>query len=907
MPHWSLFQSGWYVDFYRRHRWKIVSGLFVLTFVLGAIFSWFFLGRTPSPGQRGEPANVAESSDKGPTTWTCSMHPQIQQPKPGKCPLCGMDLIPVTKTMGGLRTISITPDARALMNIRTSPVERRYVEHEIRMVGKVDYNETRLGYITAWVSGRLDKMYVDFTGTTVRKGDHMVYLYSEELYTAQEELIRAIKFSQDRPPRPSSVLNEIDYVASAREKLRLLGMTEEQIKKIEQQSEPSDHMTIYSDTSGIVIEKLKQEGDRVNVGDRIYTIADLSELWVHLDAYEADLPWLKYGQQVTITTEAYPGDRFYGRINFVQKFLDDKTRTVKVRVNVPNAEGKLKPEMFVHATATAKVASGGHVMDPELAGKWISPMHPEIVKDEPGVCDVCGMPLVRAETLGYVAADTSPASRPLVIPYSAALVTGKRAVVYVELPTIQAGIEGAFQQVALAVEGGDLEKIHSAFTALGKRLDEPYNQPGTDYARNLWHRFADRLSPDALRGRQARDLAAAKDALAGLEKTMERVREKFAVVDQPTYEGREIVLGPRAGAYYLVQHGLEEGELVVSQGNFKIDAEVQIQAKPSMMTPEGGGGGGHMHGHGGAMAGGEKQPAEHAMSLPQEFMQQMQDLEAAYEQIDDAMQRGDLTAINSAFEQFGGLLDAVDADKLPEHPRMQWNEFKMLLGNDVDEGSSLEEMDEANRVFLLLKNHMRRLREQFKIKQGPAAVHLVEAPPEFRAQLLPLWQAYLEMEQALAADDFAKAQQELGRLKSARAAVDASPLSEHAALVWRREAEDLDKILTALAAAPDIKNLRSSFALLSEEMGVVVRSFGLGDLAVIYQLHCPMAFEGRGATWFQGDDQPRNPYYGSTMLKCADQVNRVLPEQPAAADESESKAEQENAPADHSQHESQAR
>ncbi|HAU37562.1 MAG TPA: metal transporter, partial [Phycisphaerales bacterium] len=279
-------------------------------------------------------------------------------------------------------------------------------------------------------------------------------------------------------------------------------LTAEQVAAVEQRGKAEDHVTVNAPVSGIVIQKNAQEGMYVQTGTHIYAIADLSQLWVKLDAYEADLSWLRYGQKVEFTSVSYPGETFTGTIAFIDPILNPVTRTVKVRVNVPNPRGKLKPEMFVHGVVHSRVAAGGRVLDEALAGKWMCPMHPEIVKDSAGKCDLCGMPLVQAESLGYVSAAPTEQDKPLVIPVSAALVTGTRAIVYVEKPGVA----------------------------------------------------------------------------------------------QPTYEGREIVLGPRAGNYYLVRQGLTEGERVVTRGNFKIDSALQIQAKPSMMSPEGGGASaGHSH------------------------------------------------------------------------------------------------------------------------------------------------------------------------------------------------------------------------------------------------------------------------------------------------------------------------
>jgi len=475
----------------------------LLLLVVVLIIAAFIAGRLiPTKPAQSASAGSTEADTPKTTEWTCSMHPQIRRPKPGKCPICFMDLIPVNGDSGqiGERQISFSANALQLMEIRTTPVERKFAEARIRMVGKIDYDESRIKYITAWTPGRIDRLYVDYTGIRVKKGDHMVYLYSPDLLSAQAELIQAAKSAQNISPDSSEFINRsiLATLDAAREKLRLLGLTPQQIENIEQSGKPVDHLTIYAPIGGIVINKNATEGMYVQTGTRIYTIADLSKLWVKLDAYESDISWIRYGQQVEFTTEAYPGRVFKGRISFIDPILDAKTRTVKLRVNVDNSDGVLKPGMFVRSVSKAKVAGAGRIMDTAMAGKWICPMHPDVVKDSPGPCDICQMPLQTAESLGYATIDQS-AKAPLVVPASAPLITGKRAVVYVQVPGVA----------------------------------------------------------------------------------------------KPTYQGRQVVLGPRAGDYYIVQSGLTEGETVVTNGNFKIDSALQIQAGPSMMSPDSPGRGGH--------------------------------------------------------------------------------------------------------------------------------------------------------------------------------------------------------------------------------------------------------------------------------------------------------------------------
>lgn len=361
--------------------------------------------------------------------WTCSMHPQVRLPKPGRCPICGMTLIPVSQ----LASEHVKTEQRA--GLETEAVALRELFKEIHTVGKLDYNESRVAYITSRIDGRVDRVFADFTGIQVNKNDHLVEIYSPELYSAQAELLRSLEAFE----RASSDRFAAANLGAARTKLRLLGILPEQIEEMEKSRKETTHLTIYAPIGGVVIEKNIREQQYVSRGDMLYRIAELDPIWLYLDAYESELAWVRFGQFVDVTVEAYPGETFRGTVVFIDPFLNDETRTVKVRVNLKNSDYKLKPAMYASATIRVRLRPDGTPQPTGLEGKYICPMHPEIVRDDPARCTICEMELKRIPDLFPIkdfAAGEPPRSeheaegKALAIRKSAVLDTGRRQVTY---------------------------------------------------------------------------------------------------------------------------------------------------------------------------------------------------------------------------------------------------------------------------------------------------------------------------------------------------------------------------------------------------------------------------------------------------------------------------------------------
>ena len=645
-----------------RWLWKHIAAGVAVVLIVAALVLGYRIGR---PASAPVDASLALSQEHGEheagtvRMYTCSMHPSVRLTDPNaKCPICFMALIPVSDDGGEENELRVTMNeaAATMSRIETTPVGRFFPTADVRLFGKVTYDETSVARLTAYFPGRIERLFVNYVGVPVNAGEHMAELYSPELLAAFEELRQSIRAVRDEGGTSEIVRSTTrDTLSATREKLRLFGLTKAQIDAVEDGSFDSDRLTIYAPIGGVVTHLAVREGDYVQTGAPIATLADLSRLWLDMEAYESHLPLLRWGQPVTFTVEAHPGETFTGRISFIEPMVDDRTRTASVRVAVDNTNGRLKPGMFATAVVRTRIDAKGAVVNDELAGRWVSPMHPTIVKDGPGQCDVCGMDLVRAEDLGIVG-DPGDPTEPLVIPRTAVLYTGTRSVVYVETPD----------------------------------------------------------------------------------------------TERPTYEGRTVVLGPRAGDFVIVREGLREDESVVVNGAFRIDSAMQIAAKPSMMSP--GGAAGHM-GHG-AMTG-------------------------------------------------GGMSESPSRAAVPE---------------------------------------------------------------AFGLGLNPVYAAYFDAQEALAADDLGRFTRASAELNAAIGAVEevglvGAPLAE-----GRRAAARLrvDQSLTTMEAA------RARFERMSEGVIALQRRFGHLVDEVWRLAHCPMAFEFKGADWLQRGETINNPYFGDMMLRCGE-------------------------------------
>lgn len=307
-------------------------GLFV---VIGLFLGWliFHSSSTSESGkQDASKTSIAE-------IWTCSMHPQIRMEKQGKCPLCAMDLILLNQNSAEAidpDEIHFTKEAIQLANVQTSIVSKQQASKEIRLNGKVQSDERLIQSQVAYISGRIEKLYINFTGESVQKGQLLALIYAPDLITAQQELLETVKTKDVYP----------EIYEAAKEKLLQWKLSAKQIASIESSKKIKKNMEVYATSSGIVTAKQVNVGDFVGQGSVLFQVADLSKIWVLFDAYESDLHFLKKGNKIEFTLQAIPGKTFNEIISFIDPVIDPINRVAKIRVEMSNQNKQLKPEMF---------------------------------------------------------------------------------------------------------------------------------------------------------------------------------------------------------------------------------------------------------------------------------------------------------------------------------------------------------------------------------------------------------------------------------------------------------------------------------------------------------------------------------------------------------------------------------
>lgn len=568
----------------------------------GLLLGWILFGGNDT--QKSAYENNTELSEE--TIWTCSMHPQIRLAEPGKCPLCGMDLIPLENNHSEAdpNALQMTENAMKLANIQTMVVGLKEASKELRLNGKVQIDERKLYAQSTHIPGRIEQLSINFTGEKVNRGQLLGMVYSPELVTAQEELLQAYSIRNSQP----------ELFDAAKQKLRNWKIGDKSINKIISSGKPIQQFPISADVSGIVTAKKVALGDYVERGMPLYEIADLSSVWVLFDVYESDIPWVKVSDKVIYTIQSLPGETFEGSISFLDPMINPETRVATARIEVKNAENKLKPEMFASGIVKNNISKTG--------------------------------------------------TTEIVIPKSAVMWTGERSIVYV----------------------------------------------------------------------------------------------KSTSENKVNFKLREVMLGPSLGDDYVIKSGLGNGEEIVINGTFTVDAAAQLSGKPSMMNPES-----------------NVTKTENGQSK---------------------------TAINSKTEK------------------------------------------------------------------------LTEINQKAKEALKPLYQEYLILKDALAADNFANAKKAGIVMQKSLSKVDMSLFSGDSHEIWMKHQNNLKLALQPVPNFNNIEEIRKTFLPISEAMIGLTNSFKPFD-QTLYVQHCPMVDNNKGANWISQFKEIKNPYFGAKMLNCGETKSTI--------------------------------
>ena len=292
----------------------------------------------------GDPADGDEIAH-----YTCSMHPSVKRGAPGTCPICSMDLVPVTRREVETGVFVVDAARRQEIGVRTEVARLEQVNVSVRAVGRVVYDESRLSEVTVKYEGFVGKLHVDRTGDRIQRGQVLFEIYSPELYATQEELLAALE--SQRRARDTAAPDRADYlVSAAKQRLRLWDLSDGQIARVSAVGEPIQYLPVLARSSGYVVEKNIVEGSMVVPGQVLYRIAALDRVWIEAAVYESELPLIEVGQRAEVTLPYQPQRRFEAEVSFIYPYLERETRTGTVRLILANPNLELKPEMYVNVS-----------------------------------------------------------------------------------------------------------------------------------------------------------------------------------------------------------------------------------------------------------------------------------------------------------------------------------------------------------------------------------------------------------------------------------------------------------------------------------------------------------------------------------------------------------------------------
>ncbi|NND77017.1 MAG: efflux RND transporter periplasmic adaptor subunit [Flavobacteriales bacterium] len=526
----------------------IIAGIALL---LGFFAAWMIKPKTMGELSTEEP--IENSIEE---IWTCSMHPQIRQNEPGQCPICGMDLIPLDNSASSNSTnFEMTEAAIQYANIQTTIVGNNSDKKggALRLNGRIKPDETLAASIVAHVPGRIEQLYISFTGEEVRKGQKIASIYSPELITAQRELIEMKKLAGVSPA----------LLEASKNKLKYWKISESQIESILKTEKVLENFTVYADQNGIVNSKKINIGDYIKTGQVLFEVQNLKRIWVLFDAYEADLSSIKIGDMIDLKVNSIPTETFSAKVTFIDPTVNAQTRVSRVRAELNNSTGRLKPEMFVQG----------------------------------------------------ILQSNSKMTNEVIIPKSSVLWTGVRSVVYVKVPETEI----------------------------------------------------------------------------------------------PSFEYREVLLGPSKGDAFIIESGLEIGEEIVTNGAFVIDASAQLNNRTSMMnrlvTKE-------------VNDQKSKTLPDHSSDTPSEFREQLGININQYLQIKDDLIRSENSEANEHAKLLVNSLDAIDMSLLKGKAHVYWMENLKAIKGHSRAISTAKEIEEQRQQFGFLSQQIIDVLKVFGLENG---------------------------------------------------------------------------------------------------------------------------------------------------------------------------------------------